>query len=508
MNRRYKAKLYNWWFWNSSGATDTTPDGKQLFLMGGDSIYEGASEGTTNTPIPGAGVLYESTGSVLNAVDAAYISSNLIGKGMAPQFAINYNADTGYKVVICNGAKSGSSFNNVTAGLSWDTNGTLYAAFVTKARNTMTLMGVTVPKKIFFNLGINDGSLTLAQITGLIDRLTADFPGVDIVFNQIGDDAVRTNPVSKRNLLKQAVMLYSHVYIGANNAALLGAGMYQPSSPHPTQIGCNMQGAILARWMRNSSYSKWGRSAISSLFDELGMNTNGTISRKDLLDNFVTALGPSYFSLEELLLFKVSNANNIFCDLAFLQQPQNPGAAVLTLNDSIATNGTTYLSEGWILSKLQIAGTQDNFSGFKIKTNSTPAGTLAYAFGGQFTGNQLLGIKQRATSDLMFSCFDANSGVVYATHTSFQNNTAYICARNSGNELGYVNGAQVFNQTVSFVGTPSTPVIGGLNTANTYPAATLASGITASFEYFVSGKQSTMNHATLYSALETLMTNW
>lgn len=493
--------------WNAYYTVDETSDERQVFMIIGDSNAFGLGDSAPTAPP--AATAYESNGSVLTELTQSYINSTSTGTPRSSwiQFATDYYAATGKKTVIVNNGVSSSRFNSSTAGLSWDTNGTLYAAAITKTNNTLALLGLARPKKIFIMLGLNDASngvLTSTIIQSLLNRLRVDYRGVDIVMTQFGDDVGGTNGVQYRITLKTEVEAYSGVYWGGSFTGLKGAGMMQVGTAHATQAGYNAVGSMYARWMINSQYSKTARAIISCHFDNISK------ARKALIETWVTSMGSLYTNLDECVLMKTSTGNNIYHDWAFLQQPQNPGAATFTANDNVATNGTTYFTVGMVPSKSYQRGSlSDNFNMVKIKTNSTAAGNLAYAFGGLFAGTQLTSIKQQAASNIVFSCVNQGAGgITYTGQTAFQSDAAYTCARNSGTEIGYVNGSQVQTGSTTQSGAPATFAIGGLNTANAYPTLTLASGITASFEYFVAGKQSTMNHATLYAAMEALIDNW
>lgn len=493
------------WFMMAGGGDPTTDSqGRQAFMVVGDSNAYGAAN-TNNGPVPGDGIMFDSTGSVLTPVDAAFVAATSVGTNRSAwlQFAIDYNADTGKKIVIVNNGLSGSAFFSGTAGLSWYTNGSLYAAAVTKTNDTLALMGISKLKAIFVVLGINDGTLNYTYVSSLIDRLQADYPDTPILMAQIGTDSVRNIRTSDRNIIRNGPINYTDVHFAATLAPLLGAGLYQASSPHPLMAGYNAFGSMYARWFKNSAYSKWARSIISCHFDDISS------ARKSLIETCVSALGANLFDLDLLGYYKTSTVNNVFVDWTFLQDPQNPGAATFASNDSLSTDGAaTYFTIGIRPQLCLVKSTlSDFFVGVKVKTNSTPQGTAAALFGGQFSTTTKTAIAQSTTPDLNFASNNL-TGINNTTDLKINDNTLYATGRNGTPTYAYKNGVQIGTASQGGTGTSSNVVVGGLNTANTYPNGTLATPINASYEYAVWGKFSTVNQLTVYNAMEALVSGW
>src|ERR1041384_998931 len=88
------------------GTDDTTPDGMQVFGVAfADSNYDG--QGPTDITIA-PGILYQFKGGALIEITSQSTANGGTFGAAWKQFAVDYNALTGRKVVLVNGARGGS----------------------------------------------------------------------------------------------------------------------------------------------------------------------------------------------------------------------------------------------------------------------------------------------------------------------------------------------------------------------------------------------------------------
>ena len=489
--------------------TDTTVDNKQAFLVIGDSTSAGSNNNTGNGPSPVSGTAYYYRRST---TDIVQISTDIVAAPLGtqyPQFCTDYFNGSGKKAVIIPTGFGGSNFA-VRTGESgnWSTTGTLYALAVTDAMNALSILGLTKLKCIFISsLGINDarGTTSLAQIqsdmVSLITRLRTDFPGVPIMIEQIGRSEVASLNArigTIRGYLKDIALTYNDVYLMGGILSCISSGGYGADNLHPSQTGNNNRGAMYARWMLNSSYSKWSRSIISSMYDEL------SVARKGLIENFITNNLTDYLEHDFLQIYKTTTINNLFNDWCFLNSPINSGVT-FTANDSISTNGTsTYFRTGQQKSFNQKKGTTtDNFEGFRIKTNGEAGTVLKYAFGATDTLEQLV-LAHANVAGLVHRNNDLTL-TIDLTENKFANSSEYLACRNGTTKSLYKNGSLVSSVTQAAIGDLAAGTyVGAANNNNTG----ILGYFTGSFEYARGGKFSTINHATFKTALNTLLTSW
>ena len=483
--------------------------GVEWFAVFGDSNAFGTPQASSSPPIPTDDTMYEFDGTNVIEIDAARISATSNGTAHSSwvKFAIDHNANTGRKVGIINCGVSGSCYENATAGVSWETNGTLYAAAVAKIQALFALRGISKVGAVFVVLGINDASLTTAEVQSLYNRIRVDFTDTPILQCQIGTDAVRANRIPDRKKIKDAVGSYttgSDVLIVANNAALLGAGLYQAGSPHPTQAGYDLIGASFAKYFKYkpAGYSKWALSIICSLLHD------PTETRRNLINQFITDLGTAYLQAEVINLYKRGASNDVFLDWAFLQEPQNPGGADLSSLNFVRTNGSaTYFTHGLRWSSLQVGSLTDFIEMQGVVANRTASGTLSTIFGGKFSTTNETSVSQTTVPDINARAGNT-TGVSNNSETSFQSGKSYGIARN-GTTCSFVrDGVVIANAVNASAGTPSPSITGGLNTANTFPSATLSQPNDGDFDWHWVSRYTTVNIATIDAAFKALISAW
>lgn len=487
---------------------DTTSDGKQAFLVIGDSTSAGSNNSTGNGPAPVSGTAYYYRRATTDIVEmTADIVAAPLGS-QYPQFCTSYFNGSGKKAVIIPTGVGASNFSPDGDTNDWSTTGDNYAPAVTDARNTLALLGLTKLKAIFIcSLGINDarGSAVLStiqsDITSLLTRLQSDFPDVPIIMEQIGRDETASLTArigAIRGYIKTAVIANPNVYLLGGLSPLFSNGGYGVDNLHPNQTGNNWRGEQMARWMLNSTRSKWSRSIISSMYDELSSSRKDAIST--LIDNNLT----DYLEHDILFMFKTTIVNNIYVDWGFLGLSAITNSPTFTANDNLATNGTSsYFRDGFNRSFLQLKSSQnDTFGAVKIKTNNTAAGTLATAYGGS-NGTSAVLIQQTAASLLGYRIND-NTATTSNSETVFANNAEYLFGRNGTGKFLYKDGVQVGTATQASVSVNTTQsYVGAFNsngTANTF--------LNGTFEYIRAGKFTTINHATFKAAMDTFLASW
>lgn len=487
---------------------NTASDGRQAFLIIGDSTSAGSNNSTGNGPAPVSGTAYYYRRATTDIVEMA---TDIVAAPLGsqyPQFCTSYYNGSGKKAVIIPAGVGGSNFVPRTGETAnWSTTGTCYALAVTDANNALAQLGLTKLKCIFLSsLGINDarGDATLndieAGIESLISRLQADFPDTDILIEQIGRSEVGslTSKIgSVRKFLKAQALAKDQVFLMGGIMSMTGAGGYGADNLHPNQTGNNWRGEMYARWMLNSTHSKWARSIIASHFDDL------STARKNLIATFIDSNLTAYLEHDMLFNFKTTTVNNTYSDWCFLAGGFNTNS-VFTANDSIATNGSsTYFRDGYVRDYLGLKSEQnDTFGAVKIKTNSTAAGTLATAYGGS-NGTSAVLVQQTAASLLGYRVND-NTATTSNSETAFSNNSEYLFGRSGTGKFLYKDGVQVGTATQASVSVNTTQsYVGAFNsngTANTF--------LNGTFEYIRAGKFTTVNHATFKAAMDTLLASW
>lgn len=493
--------IYYYGFGGGNSSPDTTADGKRVALIVSDSITV-TSDGTA--PTPNANVLYEWDGSaVVNVTDD--LATRFSGT-FAPQFANDYNANTGYKTVFVNAAKPGSEYSPNGNTDNWSTSGTLYDAAIADCDACLDALNLSLPFVIFVSLGINDarGAVSLTTIKSDMDslysRLTAKYPGVPILIMQIGSSE-SSIPVDSRigdlrKHTKQLVLDNADLHFCAPLTSMRAAGYYDTDFLHLKQTGQNEIGKMFARWFANSSYSKWARSIIASHFDDL------STARKNLIETFVST--EVYQNADMFFNFKTTTKNNAFLDWCFLSLPLDVGTVTFTANDSITTTatGSKYLRCGFIPSVMAMNTAQNDFlHGIKVKANRTTSGTVGSIFTCTNTAQMML--EQTTTPGLLYR---ANDGTLnqYTGHTAWQNDSFYATGRNSGTKYLRQNNTQLASASVASTGQCSgDAAVGGRNAAGTVTQI-----VDADFEYAIHVKYTISNIADVYTNLESLSDNW
>lgn len=494
---------------------DTTADGKQAFLIIGDSTAKGSNDdtGPGPTPTPGTAYYYRRSNDTVIEIednDLEFAADPPTNGSPWPKFAIDYNANSGMKAVIIATARGGADYADNGDGNNWSTTGANYALALADASACLSVLGLTKLKAIFINMGPNDAASAVAlgtvqtAINSLYSRLQSDFPNVDIVVTQPGRILAavinsRLGPI--RGYVKDVAINNDRVFLLGGFLSAYSAGDMTVGLVHLNQTGQNHVGAMFARWMKNSSYPKWARSIISSYYSDL------SVTRKNLIASIDDHLA-SYLNHETLFMFKATVENDdAFHDWALLTCCDNvTGAAIVTPGSHIQTNGSsTYLDVGFAPDYSDYKQTQDDcFLAVKIKTHSTPAGTgctiLGLSSAGSTHGQQLT---QTATSVLQYRVNDSTA-TQDGTDTNFQNNTEYMAARNGGTKYLFKNGVEIDSAGVASTDQSTFNQTLGANNN----AGTVGGFANTSFEYLRNGKHVGTDHASFVVFLENVLNHW
>jgi hypothetical protein len=496
---------------------DTTPDGKQAFLIIGDSIAAGTGE--TLGPETETNTLFCWNGTSIDEITDTDISTNPGGTDgtMWKQFAIDHKANTGYASVVYNAGRSGSEIWKDATTINWSVDGDLYAPMVVSANNLLTFLNVQRFAGIHIIGGINDarGGEDIEDIRdafdSLIERLTTDFPNTPILISQIGRTESTIYNVKLyqiRNKIVDLCIDNSHVNLVGNLMVFCPngingthGGFRDDDDLHPTQASNNTHGSCFARWYKNSAYSKWGRSVMSSMPDEI------SDARKILIDNCISGLvsDGTYFGLEFMFVFKSTTDINRHLDWSFMTLYSNVGSVTFHENDSIeTTGGNDALDVRWRndISVGTKATQTDFFVVGKIKQNNVPQGTTATFFGMSSSSNSsVLSIAQTTTPAVVFLAGDSTATTT--GETKLADNSQYGYARNGGNKYHIKSGV---------VSSPVSQASLGLTNRNMnfgrFNNGTGTNYLNGTFEYLVGGRFSDANISQLHARVETLLTNW
>lgn len=443
----------------------------------GDSQLAGTNDGTGSGPTPTLGTVkyWSVTNQTINNVTTNDIfDSGTLGTP-APQMGIDFYAATGTKLIFCPTASGGSSFYPLiaTGTNNWSTTGTRFQIMVNNVFACLTAAGVDRPLMIKIRLGVNDArnvdagnsdiNVVYAAMDSFIDRLRALFPTTPIVFDQIGMDGgypAGTRTKGIRRKIKSYSLLYDNVHLTGGLLAYWPSGYYHSDLLHEKQTGQNLTGTMDARWLINSSYSKYARAIIACQFDEPSTNLKDSIAYA--IDNNLT----EYLGLEYLYYFKTTIRNNCYLDWAMMNNPYDAAApATFSANVGLDFDGTNdYFRTGYVASTdVRVQSATSSKTGIKIKTNDTAAGTLKFALKASNTVN----LVQQAASNIYYNANDGTS-TLYTTDTKIQADTEYAMGRTGTTKELSKNGTVVHSATVASPALPTTDCYIGSDGTNSF----------------------------------------
>jgi hypothetical protein len=491
---------------NEESTRNTTADNMQVIWVAfADSNYDG--QGPTDISVP-AGILYKWNGVSLTEITTQTTANG--GNFGAPwkQFAIDYNALTGKRIVLVNSARGGSRlYPNGLDPYDWYTTGGIMRAQATAQIDAcLAYLGLLEPIATFGNACINDirAGTSLANISLAFDSAvsyvtTTKFPGVPFCYSIPGHDETNVNAlinVQVRNLIVQKQRTTADFYIDSSCAIFYSLGW--GTLHYNTQDAYNHLGACKARWFANPTRGKYARAIISMHFGTL------TEARKDLIEAEINSFGNALFDDLEYVYHvgKVTDSKDQFIDYTLLHAPLTDNTT-WTANSHVATTGnvnslwrTFYTST---VNAIRTTST-DQFHGEWIKVITSDATTIRSAFGASNAAAQFT--VGHTTTGVFYRC---NDNTLTIARTGVLPSNTLICAiRNGTSKSLWENGVQTHTVVVAATGNVDQNIIaGGRNNggSNTNPTA-------GEFQVMVGGKASTISQATLYSIINARESAW
>lgn len=489
---------------------DTTSDGKQVFVIIGDS-KTGTSPSAGPTPSSGTVYEWDAVGGSVVEVGADDLTGTTIGSPW-PRCGINYNAGSGGKkpvFVYC--GSSGSTYSTHGSGNSWNTSGNLYAPMKVKVNAALAALGLSKPKAIFIILGINDSSAATAlatvqaDIQSLYNRLTTDFGGCDIV----ASIPSRGTTFNAQRLISVRTYINDESFSRENLHVLFGetafreiTGLYTDNL-HYNATGNEYMGISYGYWLLNSTMSKFGRAFVSSMFTDL------TPVRKSLLNTCLAAeyANGNLAKYEWFYWFKNATANDAWIDFAG-HYAIDMLSFTFTSNSHITSSGTARINPGFVAGLNFSKVTQnDIFIGAKIKTRVSSGTANATIFGVSDAATDSVIVAQTSTPSIIYAVNDQTLTVVTIPEASLQNDTFYAALRADANNKSLIkNGTIIDTSAVASTGEPS-----GVNLEQYLAVknqnASIVNALAAEFEFFVCAKGN-INYADFYNNWETVSNGW
>lgn len=480
---------------------NTTAGGKQAFLVVGDSLAQGSNNSSGPGPTPTAGTVQQWNGSAVIDIGSADVYNIPAGGGTCmPRMGINYNAATSRIPVFIPQGSSGAEFSPNGDNNNWSSTGTLRGTAQTQVTNCLADLGLTQLKGIIVILGINDAraATTLATVQTDIDSfftwLTSTYPGVPIQVAQIG----RTESVTGnarihtvRQRIRANAISNTDVHMSFNVGSWISSGGYGADLLHPNQTGMNNMGASFARWWANLSYTKWARSIIAQMYSDI------TTARKTAVQDWVTLMGTDLFDLGFFHWLKMSDANDLGCDWAFMELLHlNTGD--VTLNQYLATNGTDDSFESTFNNSTStlVASQNDVFAMALIATDgATGTRTL---FGGSNTHFFRL-----TQGNIQYVVNDQTTRTVSPIIGEFADNEAHGIFRN-GTTKGYLLGSAEHDTIV----TASTGAVNRNLRFGAFNNGALSQFIECQYICGAGGSYANINYPNFITATKALAAAW
>lgn len=493
---------------------DTNEEGQQVVWAIGDShTVKRNPTGSAYGPTPTAGTVYQwdVPNQQLYEVGATDILQTGAGANWGsiyPQMGISYFNATGRKPVFVTGGVGGTNYAPRTGDSGdWSAADTVYSTAKTQLDNCLAYLGLSGPKYIYVNCGINDarGDTALAtiqtEITNFYNKLHTDYPNAVIIITMPGrfeiGEVTSTRILEIRNYLKTEGQNRGYMHIAASETAMWSAGHYDSDLLHLLQTGNNIIGEMVGRWLSNYTREKWARSIISCHFDELSS------ARKTLIENWVNTLGSIYFTTDFFYNQHTTIESNTYFDWAFQWSGFKTGAT-FTANDCITTNGTSsYWRPAFNTSIAIHASQNDGYMATKIKTNRSAAGgSTRVALGHAAAGDQRV-VGQTSASVIYYRYNDLTTNSP-AVGTKLPDDTFVGTGRVGTTKHYFENGVSVHSATQASTSLSDGAIYQGcLNNASV-----AGNFIDADFEYCIGGALSGSNILTIYNACEALIDAW
>jgi len=481
---------------NSNLDTYTTSDSKQIIAIIGDS-KGGTSDASTGV-VASANTVYEWTG----ASEVNITSGELAGANTGSpwvQCGKTYYTGASIKSVFVDTHSGGAEFSPNGDNNNWSATGTLRASAETKIDGAVTHYGV-IPKAIFVLLGENDirASTTIATVLTDIDAfftwITTKYPNTDIVVMQCGktdqvngsantEGSLRAHQIRSR--IKQNAINTTRVCFFAN-----GGTITTYDNLHYSAAGNIHAGRMAGNWLVNSSYSKWTRSIISSMY------TKPTTTQKNVINTWVSAVNYTT-GIDTFYKWRgaatETDANNDWGFEAFCTKQ----SLISLISNGYNTSAAGYIKTKFFGGAALLATQTDFFVGVECITQTG-------------TSNGLFGVRNNGTTNSMelllpssksFRAHD-NTGT---THSGdFVDGSRYYVARDAGTKILIENTTRLTTASVAALNVDITNELFAFGRNN---AGTLDNNMTGTLGFLVYGPRSVLE-SVFDSATQTLLTNY
>lgn len=472
-------------------SNNTNGDNQQIICIIGDSIFAGNSDVGTGLPDAIAGAVYEcdAAGSTITAVTGKHIRGESTGSPWI-QFANERFTTTGIKTILVNTAVGGATVypSAETSGgtlNTWYPGGTNYNQAISRIDNALAAAGISEPRVLFVHCGINDEevSTTLENVQlgveSLVDRLLAEYPGVEIVWSNFG--WVPTNSLITRasNITTARARFIRKITIEqARDNTMVCMGPYlgsyaqnsynQVSDVHLNDNGNIQLGNMLEKWLRNTLYSKEARAIISSHYDEL------SVPRKQAIENFITGYGlTDYYKTDGILRYVTTDKKNLWFDWGFKSGATNTTNDITFIaNGGVSLNGTNQAISTGLVGQSSVGGmyaTQDNAIFLQKIIDARDPGINTYGFGGALNTAGYVGVRQLSTGGFTWRINEGSAIHNYTGVSNFADNTVYGVIRTGSTTSGLIIGSTIVqtDNTASNSNAAAQIATGVLNTDET-----------------------------------------
>lgn len=475
----------------------TTANGREGILWIGDSILAGSS--TAYGPTPTAGTVYQ-VNLITRAVTqiGATDISDSVGYtcfSMAPSFGIHYNTATGRKPMIMNHAISGSTFEE------WDT--VYLDSVIPNANLFLSEQGLGGFRAIVISLGINDRddpSLPGVQTycNSVYTKILSAFPKTKIYVVQAAlSNGMNDGVMFIKKMLKQKVRDNRLVRFAFNYQGIHASNYFYDAN-HANATGNDEMGKMLSRAIIHENEPKEAASIMSSRFDD------ADITERNKIKAFTTAMGDSFYDIDFLTIGKQPDSRSKFTDFGLLHAMSNFGSYTADAGASYSTNNTSHVKTGIVPSiTLMKATVSDMFVMIDYLSSQGTADATAAVFGCD-DGTRSFTLKEIGASTEIRGRANTTSGdeVLEGTDNFIAGNSYGL--KVNGTSLQIIKNGSNYGSAHTITGAQT------LATQQIMAGGMVTSGVVGnmrplSFRWMVMGKASTVNLATLNSALNTLV---
>lgn len=484
----------------------TSANNEEAFWVIGDSFAQGSNNTTGAGPdATGKGYYFRTSDNTIQPITTTDIPGASNGSPW-PQFCIDYFNATGTKVIIIPNGIGGTKFID-----SWNGTSSTYTTARTDAQDAMTAMGVTRLKGIIIICGVNDarGGDNINDIGAAIGRLfyqlNLDFPFTQIYVCMLGHSATNSQRLSPvRGYVRDQVYNYTNAQIVCQIQAIhewtppagSPGGYYGADNLHLNQTGNNLLGTMINRYIQlPTSYSKYARAIVNSYYSDMS-------SKLAAVDHWITTMGTNYHDATVAYFkMKVPDKNDIYNDWGLCATLVDNGF-VFTANSYITTNTAQTIRMNISIQNNTYHWTNTDL-GLFVKTYDRKGafGTSTKYLIGTSSGSNVLGLAETSTGAMQYFAYDL--GVASLGSGGFADNTHYGVTRVGSDKYRWVNGSQTHTENIAALSAlTSAPEVGGRNTSG------VVLELNTEVSHFGWFKASTLTPATLYSADNTLESEW